>query len=446
MRMNLRKLSSAAAITLVCGLPAAAQADISDRFTFSGFASFIAAKSLEKDEPYGDATAKVPHATELRDYSKLGLRVSVDLLDNLTFTTQMLADGSNEFEPEFDWIFLSYNITPDLVLHAGKYVTNYFMYSDYADISYAYHWVEAPDAVYGTNLNKTLEGAKLVWNSRMGAGWTSELSLSVGKDEVDMSKVGVEGATLKMGRAIGFAWQVDHEWLSLRASYMSSKTSANLERTQLDISGILSGAAAQAQSAIDAGFGTPELQVLAGVGNTNLLNDASLNRALAWRSADAQFIGLGGSLNFDYVFAVAEVTYANMEDTIAIGDQTSGYLTIGTHLPKSTSIAVTIYEKRNDVNKSIERKLEQGTATAVANESDPSKIPAIYAASGIVNAVLLQTQKRKRDGITVSGRWDFHSNASLKAEYNYEWQTHNPQGKKEKFTPNVVRLGIDLVF
>lgn len=430
MLMKLRYSPLTLALALLCGLPLAANADISDRFTFSGFASFIAAKSLEKNELYGDATSSVPHSTELRDYSKLGLRVRVDLQDNLTFTTQMLADGSNEFEPEFDWIFLSYNITPDLVLHAGKYVTNYFMYSDYADISYAYHWVEAPDAVYGTNLNKTLEGAKLVWNSRMGAGWTSELSLSVGKDEVDMSKVGVEGATLKMGRAIGFAWQVDHEWLSLRASYMSSKTSANLERTQLGIRNILTN------SAPDVGLPAADL--------TYILNDPSLNKSLAWKSADAQFIGLGGSLNFDYVFAVAEVTYASMKDTIAIGDQTSGYLTIGTYLPQSTSIALTFYEKRNIVNKNIENKLAHATATALAN--DPAKIAGILTAAGIIDTILVRTQDRKRDGITVSGRWDFHSNASLKAEYTYEWQTHYPQGKKEKFTPNVVRLGIDLVF
>lgn len=432
MRMNLRKLSSAAAITLVCGLPAAAQADISDRFTFSGFASFIAAKSLEKDEPYGDATAKVPHATELRDYSKLGLRVSVDLLDNLSFTTQMLADGSNEFEPEFDWIFLSYNITPDLVLHMGKYVTNYFMYSDYADISYAYHWVEAPDAIYGTNLNKTLEGAKLVWNSRMGAGWTSELSLSVGKDEADLGKVGVKGATLEMDRATGIAWQVDHEWLSLRASYMRSKTSANLTGTQLDIDGILALAASNPMMPFTA----------AQLGQ--ILNDTSLRKSLSWQSADAQFMGLGGSLNFEHVFAVAEITYADMQDTIAIGKQTSAYLTVGTYLPKNTSIALTIYEKRNDVNKNIERKLAQGTATAIAN--NPADAAAIGAASAVIDNVLLQTQERKRDGITVSGRWDFHSNASLKAEYTYEQQTHYPLGLKDKITPNVVRLGIDLVF
>src|SRR5690554_2682482 len=434
MRMNLRKLSSAAALTLVCGLPAAAQADISDRFTFSGFASFIAAKSLEKDEPYGDATAKVPHATELRDYSKLGLRVSVDLLDNLSFTTQMLADGSNEFEPEFDWIFLSYNITPDLVLHMGKYVTNYFMYSDYADISYAYHWVEAPDAIYGTNLNKTLEGAKLVWNSRMGAGWTSELSLSVGKDEADLGKVGVKGATLEMDRATGISWQVDHEWLSLRASYMRSKTSANLTGTQLDIDGILALAASNPMMPFTA----------AQLGQ--ILNDTSLRKSLSWQSADAQFIGLGGSLNFEHVFAVAEITYADMQDTIAIGKQTSAYLTVGTYLPKNTSIALTIYEKRNDVNKNIERKLAQGTATAIANSTNPLDEAAIGAASATIEKVLLQTQERKRGGITVSGRWDFHSNASLKAEYTYEQQTHYPLGLKDKITPNVVRLGIDLVF
>src|SRR5690554_3402664 len=268
----------------------------------------------------------------------------------------MVATSSNRSSTGF---FLSYNITPDLVLHMGKYVTNYFMYSDYADISYAYHWLEAPDAIYGTNLNKTLEGAKLVWNSRMGAGWTSELSLSVGKDEADLGKVGVKGATLEMDRATGISWQVDHEWLSLRASYMRSKTSANLTGTQLDIDGILALAASNPMMP----FTADQLG--------QILNDTSLRKSLSWQSADAQFIGLGGSLNFEHVFAVAEITYADMQDTIAIGKQTSAYLTVGTYLPKNTSIALTIYEKRNDVNRSEERKLAQGTATAIANSTNP---------------------------------------------------------------------------
>lgn len=427
--MNTRFLTAATVLILLSAVPLAAHADISDRFTFSGFASFIAAKSLDKDELYGDATSQVPHATELRDYSKLGLRISVDLYDNLSFTTQMLADGSNAFDPEFDWIFLSYNITPDLVLHVGKYVTNYFMYSDYADISYAYHWMEAPDAVYGTNLNKTLEGAKLVWNSRMGAGWASELSLSIGKDQVEMDKVGVKGATLKMNRAIGLAWQIDHDWLGFRASYMRSKTSADLEGTQLGMRGVLTNQAPNGMQPEDL---------------TYILNDSRLSKALSWKNADSQFIGLGSSLNFAHVFAVAEVTYTSMKDTIAIGQQVSGYLTVGAYLPKNTSLALTAYEKLNTTNKTIERRLAESTATAL--QSAPTKENGIKAANAIIDTVLTRTQKRKREGITLSGRWNFHANASLKAEYTYEWQEHYPMGEREKITPSVVRFGIDLVF
>lgn len=404
-------------------LPSHAQ--ISDRFHFSGFASFVAQQSLDKDELYGDATARVPSSIEMRDYSKLGLRVKVDLHDKLTFTTQMIADGSNNFEPEFDWIFLSYNFTPDLVLHVGKYVTNYFMYSDYADISYAYPWVEAPNAVYGTNINKTLEGAKLVWDSRLGGGWTSELSFSIGKDRVKLDKVGVKNATMELNRALGLSWQVDRDWLSLRASYYHTRSNANLNNTQLDLRAILQSVGA----------------------NANLLNYASLEKKTAWKDSNSFFASLGASLNFEHVFAIAEITRSEMEDTIAVGEQTAGYLTVGTYLPRDFSIAVTAYQKSNSANKEIQDAIAEATNFAVANAgSDLALIGSTYAAAGVLNAALLETQKRERKGLTLTGRWNFHSNASAKIEYTYEHQTYYPRGNKTKITPDAIRLGLDLVF
>lgn len=63
---------------------------------------------------------------------------------------------------------------------------------------------------------------------------------------------------------------------------------------------------------------------------------------------------------------------------------------------------------------------------------------------GAINYVLNNTQKRNREGITLSARWDFHNNAALKAEYMYEQQKDFINNKT--LTPQAVRVGVDLAF
>lgn len=395
-----------------------------DRVQFSGFASFVAAKSLKKNHLYGDATSSIPHATELRDYSKLGLRVSVDLYDKLSFTTQMLADGRDDFKPEFDWVFLSYAITPDLVVHVGKYVTSYFMYSDYSDISYAYQWVEAPNAVYGTNINKTLEGTKLVWTSSLSPNWSSELSLMAGKDKTNLDKVGVSGASFKMRSAFGIAWQVEHDWLTLRASHMATRSSADIANTRLDVRYNLKE--------------TP-------YENSDVFEHPGLKNILDWKSSPGHFSSLGASTHFQKFFTVAEITHTNLKNTIAIGKQSAGYFTIGTYLPKQVTLALTVYKKRNKYNSNVSKAIER--AVAASNDANAAQI------GHFLTSMLNNIQNRNREGFTLSSRWDFHSNAALKAEYMYEWQTDYPkdfsfsgQIKKRHTHPQALRLGVDLAF
>lgn len=403
---------SRTACYLLCCLPLSGHAN-NDRFQFSGFASFGIAKSLERDELYGESATSIPYKAEYRDYNKLGLRFTADLQDNLKFTAQLLANGREDFEPEFDWIFLSYNLNPNLVVHLGKYVTSYFMYSDYADISYAYQWVSAPDVIYGGNINKTLEGAKLVWNSRLGGGWTSELSILAGQDESDASSAGLD-TTMDMNDAVGFAWQIDRDWLTLRTSYMYSKTGADLSGTQL----------------------APILQL------ATALNSPDLNDALLWDEDKTQFVGFGTSLNFDHVFAIAEIAHSRIEDTIALGKQNAGYLTVGAYLPARITTALTLYHKRNKEGDELLKTYDDAVNTM---GFDPT--PAAPGMNGVsLRDLISGIQNKKREGLTLSGRWDFHSNAAFKAEYMHEWQKKHVPGQPEKVTPHAIRLGIDLVF
>lgn len=401
------------ALVLLCTLGMVPITQANERFDFSGFASFGIAKSLERDETYGGGSSNnIPYKTEFRDYNTLGLRMTADLDDNLKFTTQMLAQGRNDFDPEFDWIFLSYNLNPNLVLHVGKYVTSYFMYSDYADISYAYQWVSAPDAIYGTNINKTLEGAKIVWNSRLAGGWTSELSVMIGQDESDISRANLK-TTMYMDNAIGFSWQLDRDWLSLRAGYMTSNTTADL--TETDLAFVVDMAA--------------------------LLNDNRLNDKLAWDDDRAEFLGLGGSLHFDHVFVIAEMSYSRIKEALPLGDQFAGYITVGTYVHPTTSIALTLYQRLKNVNDDTLKAYRDAVATY---GSDPAQLLPEMNGNN-TGDLLTATQKGKQEGLTLSIRWDFHSNAALKAEYLVE-QKNTYGADKDNTSPQALRFGVDLMF
>lgn len=482
-----QRMSPIVAGSLACllgGLPLLAQADDNSRYTFSGFASFGVAKSLDRDEPFGSVGDEIPYKTEYRDFNKLGLRVTADLYDNLSFTTQMVALGHNDFEPEFDWVFASYNLNPNLVLHVGKYVTSYYMYSDYSDISYAYHWVSAPDAVYGQNLNKSLDGAKLVWNARMGS-WVSELSLLIGEDKADMSSIGL-ATDIVLQNATGLAWQIERDWLMLRASYMQSTTSAELANTQLGDNGLLTAVTPQFTAA---GGVYDQLEAAALLSPsipdefTSAAGTAALNAALnstsaadfrytlgSWDKADSMFVGFGTSMNFDPLFVIAEITHVQFDDALVLGDQTAGYLTFGSHLPGNTAIALTLYERHNNTNKEYVESLTASynqlisaampDAMAAVFAADPSLDPldpadqataaqiagvALGAFSGALEPLVDGSQKNRRRGATLSGRWDFHSNAALKVEYLYEHYQQTRQ-TPNKTTPQAVRVGIDLAF
>ena len=79
----------------------------------AGFASFAYARALDDDPKGGQKGINFGSITEegeYRDFNRLGLRLDMDLGDNLSFATQAVMRGSEDYEPDFDWIYLSYQI------------------------------------------------------------------------------------------------------------------------------------------------------------------------------------------------------------------------------------------------------------------------------------------------------------------------------------------------
>ncbi len=175
-------IAASAMITL------SAHADVN----LSGFASINAGKVLSGDgvEQFG-----VP-PTFLADYpivsayeeewsfepeSLFGLQVGANLGSGLTATAQIVARGANDWDPEFEWAYLSYDINDSWTVQAGKKRLPLFYYSDFYDVGYAYVWMRAPADNYTWQIFN-YNGVNVLYSTEVG-DWSLRTNLYAGRED-----------------------------------------------------------------------------------------------------------------------------------------------------------------------------------------------------------------------------------------------------------------------
>ncbi|GLX78981.1 hypothetical protein tinsulaeT_23210 [Thalassotalea insulae] len=129
---------------------------------FSGFGSIIAGKTLGTvDDPFNPGQKRDEILTadfyDVGQYdnditfkaeSIFALQAVVDLGDKLSATAQLVAKGVDDFEPEFDWYYLTYRATDSLTLMAGRRNIPMYYFSEYSEVGYAYPWMRPPSNLY----------------------------------------------------------------------------------------------------------------------------------------------------------------------------------------------------------------------------------------------------------------------------------------------------------
>lgn len=80
--------------------------------------------------------------------SNYGIQFRGDLQEGLSVTAQIVGRGSEEFDATVTWAYLTYEINDELSLKAGRSRVPYFIYSDFLDIGYAYHWIRPPPKLF----------------------------------------------------------------------------------------------------------------------------------------------------------------------------------------------------------------------------------------------------------------------------------------------------------
>ena len=140
---------------------------------FQGFASFVGGATLDSDETYNGYENKI----EYDKNSVYGLQAVSPLGDGLTATGQLIARGSENYKPEFEWMYMTYNITPTLSAKFGRIRTPFYMLSEYLEVGYTYHWIRPPEELYAAQITN-MDGASLLYNVPMG-GIDGQFAFSV---------------------------------------------------------------------------------------------------------------------------------------------------------------------------------------------------------------------------------------------------------------------------
>ena len=69
--------------------------------------------------------------------------------DRLSATPASGRVAPSNFKADVDWAYVSYELTPKLLVQAGHKRLPIYYYSDFMYVGYAYPWVRPPQDLYG---------------------------------------------------------------------------------------------------------------------------------------------------------------------------------------------------------------------------------------------------------------------------------------------------------
>lgn len=384
-------------------VPLSQAADIN----LSGFASFVYAKTVS-DKKEGDADG-TPLDGESRDFNKFGLRMHSDLGDGLSFTTQVIANGSDDYDPKIDWLYVNYVINSKFDVSIGKTRMPIYLYSDTLDVSFAYPWLVAPKSVYSSSDLSSLDGVNISYQDSFGE---VDVNIQVYGGEDELSE---EGYSILQENAFGITATAQYEWLTIRAGFLTADITLNAE--QLD--SLIAGVAVTGEA-----LGVDLSEVIDG---------------LEFKKDTRNYFSLGAEVDLSHSFYIAEYRSSSTDPNM-LSEGTEGfYLTAGAKLPANWMVSITYGSRERDESDS--KTLEAYNDALASRGQDPETF------AGVPVAGLLFSSGEKIEELIFSSRWNFHPKASLKMEYVLNDIEENEMDLTVvNREPNSFRVGIDLAF
>ena len=385
----------------VSALALAVSPAMATELRFDGFASFVAGQALDKDELLvdpntGEATFRgYDERLSFQSNSLFALQVRADLQDKLSATAQIIAKGQDDYEAKFNWAYLAYQLTNEVTVKAGRFRTPLFLYSDFLDVGYAYHWISPPDGVYNLSGFDSSDGVMAEWQVETG-GFVSTATLTASRTNTD-TQVG----SLESSNGITATWNLNYDWFTFHVAHAESDLTID----------------------IPAFAPLVENLTLAGV-SQDAIDD------MLFESDKATFDGVGVAIDTGKVFAVAEYTETGGEGTSTPDPIKNLYVSGGLRFGKLTAYAT--YEK-------ADADVDQEGLDALTDPLVPL-IP--FGAQALIDGIedLYYQSVKDSDTYSIGLRYDFHPSAAMKFEYVQQ------DDKLHDVEPSAIAVAIDLVY
>ncbi|GAA3948301.1 hypothetical protein GCM10022278_04360 [Allohahella marinimesophila] len=387
----------------------------------NGFGSIIGSMTSDEDENlYG-----IDDEFDFQNESRFAVQVSSRLSEKWSATAQILARGEDQYDPTFEWAYLSYEATSNLKLFFGRQRFKQYKYSGYVDVGYAYPWLRLPQGVYSVPFSS-------------GDGVGAAYQTYAGDLEVNL-QYNILGSTIDDfvpstgGNPSTIDIQLSHI-LSLDFNFQQFNFGANfayIPELSYDILGAdprLQGVFGQNQAGQDA---------LDGLVAQGLISGAIANDVRDLKNDDIEVFTWDLYAGWDNgdVFVLAEYSDQNFSES-SLADQESWYFTGGYRFGQYTFHA-TYGQDKNDASTDAADQLASAVNAAVPPGFQPDSLVGLVAG---VNA-LQNAQVEDSEFYIFGVRYDFDAAVALKADYTTVMDDDNPQREAEIFA-----VGLDFVF
>ncbi|MCG7531016.1 porin [Psychrobium sp. MM17-31] len=330
---------------------------------FSGFATIAAGTTTSSNEKYLGYTNDI----DFNQDSLFALQTSSDLENGFSVTAQLIARGRDDWSPSFEWAFLGYEVNDNWKILAGRQRAPFFMYSDFLDVSFAYHWIAPPAGAYNLAFD-SFDGVGSIYTSQLGE-FDSTFHAVFGRNRDELTISTGEEVNPDFKNLVGAAWTVNRDWLTLRTAYF------------------------QAEMTIPVNAISPVIDGWKAAGFEDVAN------SIETKEDDVWFAELGFQIDYNDIFVVGEFTRVDIEGA-AFSNDDSYYVSVGKRFDEFT-LHVT-YGKDDDELENLLAGVPNNVA-AIA--------PLYTATQGII-----ANEMRDESYLTVGLKYDFHPTASFKFE------------------------------
>lgn len=369
------KLSYLALTGLILGsIPFAQAEDIK----FSGFLSvgggFV-------DDEKGIAYGGYSEEDLTFDHNLLGLQVSGKISDELTATAQFIARSGDNYSLNSEWAYLTWQVSDNTKVRAGRLRTPFYMFSDSLDVGYSYAWIIPPQEVYSVPFNN-VDGIDIYSTGTLGPLDTS-IQAYFGSFEDAVEFNGVVAPT-KTRNQMGVAATLGKDWWTFRVAYHQSDLWVDISGAPISSTATM-GSFAQTLTAL--GYEKN--------GDNLLLEDDKTT-----------FADIGLNIDTGTFVAAIEHTELEAEDSLLakrIREYVMGGVRFGDFLVHAT------YSRAKDEAGHPEAGIPAGVALPVVGSTN--------VLIGTLKAIA-EAQVETRNVKTIGLRWDVTSGTALKFQFD----------------------------